>query len=118
MQKPPYGITSPATLIRVVDGDTIVVKMRGIEVTVRMLDVWAPELRGDDADAGHAAKAWLVDRLHVGCSIDVHVPTGEGDRFADVLTFGRVLGYVWRRGEGVSLNEQIVQAGLATREKP
>jgi hypothetical protein len=55
--------------------------------------------------------------LPVGSAIDIHVPTGEGDRLSELLTFSRVLGWVWRRGEGVSLNEQIVQAGHATMEK-
>ena len=121
MEKPPYGLMSPATLLRVVDGDTLVVKLRGIEVNVRLLNCWARELhRGSDEDraAGAAAKAWMVDMLPIGSAIDVHIPTGDGDRFSEVLTFGRVLGWVWRRGEGVSLNEQIVQAGHATMERP
>lgn len=121
MDKPPYGLTSPATLIRVIDGDTVVAKLRGIEVVVRLLNCWAPELhRGSDQQktAGAAAKAFLTDRLRAGEAIDVHIPTGEGDRFAEVLTFGRVLGWVWRRGEAISLNEQLVQAGHATTEKP
>lgn len=117
MQKPPYGITSPAIVIRVVDGDSVVVQVRGFEVSLRLENVWAPEVRGKNKRFGNIAKAWMEKRLPVGSPVVVHIATGEGNKITAKLTFGRVVGWIWRRDEDISLNEQIVQAGLATKEK-
>lgn len=118
MKKPGFGAMSPATLIRVVAGDTLVVKVRGFDLTVRLLDVWASETHGEKKAEGLAAKGWMVDKLPVGSELEVHVPTGHGNKVSKILTFGRVLAFVWLKGEAISLNEQIiVQAVFATREK-
>lgn len=53
-----------ASLVRVIDGDTIVVKISlgfhvSIDVTVRIAGIDAPEMTGAERPAGEAAAAWL-----------------------------------------------------------
>lgn len=113
---PPLGITSTAVIDRVVDGDTVDVEVT-IGVRVRLLDCWAPEIRGDEEAEGRKSKAALERLLPAGSEAVVHIPTNSPD-LASVLTFGRVLAHIWPAGCDRSVSETMVQQGYATREKP
>jgi len=117
MASPPLGITARATVHRVVDGDTLDVHLL-IPVRVRMLDCWAPEITGAQKPEGKASKLALEELAPVGSHVVVNVPTGHVDAMAGVLTFGRVLGNVYKPGEESSLSELMVGMGFATKEKP
>jgi len=103
---PPPGLT-PATVTRVVDGDTIEVEIAGQEYTLRYIGINTPETvdpRRPVQCFGHEASDFnkqLVDGKAVGLEKDV----SETDQF------GRLLRYVWLNGEMV--NATLVREGYA-----
>ena len=118
---PPRGVTVDADVVRVLDGDTLIVRS-SITYRVRLLDCWAPELhRGDDDArlAGKASREFLINAIG-GRTLRVHVPiAGELSR---AFTFGRVLGRAWIVDEDgttpeTDLSETMVAGGHATKAK-
>jgi len=116
MTHPPLGITARAIVDRVVDGDTIDVHLL-IPVRVRLLRCWAPEITGIEKTNGIKSKESLQKMAPAGSSVIVNVPTTDVNALSGVLTFGRVLGHVYRAGDEESLSELMVAAGMATEEK-
>ena len=93
------------TVVRVVDGDTIVAQRAcGCESRVRLLCIDAPE-RGQP---GYAEAAELLRSLIDGHPIRLEGDPGHGD--ADC--WGRLLRYVWAGGRLV--NAEMVRRGAAT----
>lgn len=124
---PEYGWTTPARVLRVIDGDTLEVEIRRV-VRVRMLDCWAPEShldkrvseeeREDSKLAGLAAKDALQE-IADGRDVILRIPTAADGDLSQVFTLGRVLGKVWLVSEPLeSLSERQVRLGHATKEKP
>lgn len=109
--QPPLGVTSRAYVTRILDGDTVEVELR-LPLRVRLLDCWAPELR---TPKGPPAKVALEKLLPVGSKVVLHVPTKKARNLADVLTFGRVLGHIYRKGKNASA--EMVEQGHATKTK-
>ena len=92
-----------ASVVRVVDGDTIVVNcdFRDFDFPVRLLDVDALEL----SEGGREAKEWLQDRIEgddVQVLIDVKQRVGK---------YGRLLGRIFHRG--MNVGEEMLHLGLA-----
>jgi endonuclease YncB( thermonuclease family) len=112
--EPTPQLTTRAIVTEVYDGDTITVEVRTV-LRVRLLDCWAPEIRGDviEKQYGHASRDYLRSLLPVGTEITLQVPIG--DRLDDSFTFGRVLGHVWCGADRVS--DLMVRDGYAQREK-
>ena len=112
--RPPYGLHMPVELVKVRDGDTIVVRRLGssLEWPVRLLECWAAEKYTDD---GKEAKAYL-ETLIAGEQLSLYVPFDGVERSVmDLFTFDRVLGYIYTsKGD---LSELMVSAGQATKEK-
>jgi endonuclease YncB( thermonuclease family) len=109
------------------DGDTVTLEIRR-EITVRFLDCWCPESRKDprvpaakqeaEKQRGLAAKSHLAGMLKTGTEVLLQVPTsGTGD-VAEVITMGRILGYVWPKNGTKSFSQLQVEAGHATVKKP
>ena len=118
---PPRGLTIDGTVVRVIDGDTIVVESR-VQYHLRLLDCWAPESRTTDAQEkkrGLASKARMTE-LATWKNVRVHLPSGGGD-ITDMITLGRVLGRCWLVTDDRPGNEDLsaimVREQLATREK-
>lgn len=116
MKHPPIGLTTFAKLVRIKDGDTAVVEVTRT-IDVRFLDCWAPEIHGDEKPQGDEAKAYLASLISPGETVVLHVPGSDDGKLADLMTLGRVLGYLWRTGDTLSLSERMVRAGHATTEK-
>jgi endonuclease YncB( thermonuclease family) len=56
--------------------------------------------------------------IPTGTEVILQVPTsGTGD-IAEVMTMGRILGYVWPKNGAKSLSQLQVEAGHATVKKP
>jgi endonuclease YncB( thermonuclease family) len=117
---PPKGMTIDGTVVRVIDGDTIVVESR-VEYHVRLLDCWAPESRTRDLEEkrrGLAAKA-RMQQLAVDKPVRVFLPAA--DDLTDMMTMGRLLGRVWiLSGDAPTspdLSTIMVAEQLATPEK-
>lgn len=105
-----------ASVIRVIDGDTVEVMLQ-MPATVRIKDLWAPELRGIDAIAGHKAKEALQTLLPENAAVVVFVPTDEAQSFGDVMSFGRPIAEVYRAGDDDPVSEIMIQMGHGTRYK-
>lgn len=117
---PKPSITTPARVVRVLDGDTIEVEIVR-RLRIRMLDCWAPETRTADPEEkrrGLAAKEALAATLPIGNEVILQIPTDPGGDVSDVLTLNRFLAHVWPMdGIPMSAAERQVVAGHATREK-
>ena len=96
--------SSQATVVEVVDGDTIRVRLPdGREEPVRYIGIDTPE-RGDPCFQEAAdANARLVEGRRVRLERDV----SERDRY------GRLLAYVHRVGDDLFVNEALVREGWA-----
>tara|TARA_R110000868_G_scaffold400006_1_gene674076 strand:- start:545 stop:1000 length:456 start_codon:yes stop_codon:yes gene_type:complete len=117
---PPRGMCLDGVVVRVIDGDTIVVRSQ-IEYQVRLLDCWAPESRTRDAEEktrGLKSKARMAE-LATDKSCRVFLPSTG--RVEDMVTMGRVLGRVWITDNGkpatVDLSTVMVGEGLAKKTK-
>lgn len=97
-----------AVVLRVVDGDTIVVRVAGREERVRYIGVDAPELANADTGqpaecggpAAQDANAAIVD----GATVELERDASDRDRF------GRLLRHVWV-GDALA-SRQLVLAGV------
>ena len=120
MPAPPLGLVARGTISEVIDGDTVHVVCLGMPMKVRLMDCWSPELhRGteEERSAGWAAKRYMDSLAKAGDSCVVQIPTGEAKNLADVFSFGRVIGSVWVDAGGISLAQQMIEAGHAKAEK-
>ena len=113
---PPVGWTTTCRVIDVYDGDTITVEVTK-RLKVRLLDCWAPEVRGATRAEGIAARDSLR-AIALEQQAVLHIPSHTEGEIWRLWTFGRVLGRVWVRGGDQSLSEQMVAAGHASRGKP
>lgn len=92
----------PATVVRVVDGDTFVASLAGRTVRVRLIGVDAPEARGDECYARAATAA--LTRL-MGSDVRLVYDVERRDRY------GRTLAYVYAKD--VFVNRALVDGGFA-----
>lgn len=117
---PPRGFTVDGTVVRVIDGDTIVVRSQ-IEYQIRLLECWAPESRTKDLaekQRGLAAKARMQELADCQ-QCRVFMPAAG--TVAHMITMGRILGRVWILQDGsptdTDLSSIMVSEGHATKEK-
>lgn len=115
MTAPPHGISARCEIIDVHDGDTLTARVT-YDVRVRLLDCWAPEVRGVEKEAGLRSRGVLA-AMALGKKGTLFVPTQEAQRPDDVFSFGRVLGSVWIDGEDADVSSQMVDSGFATKTK-
>ncbi len=117
MAEQPRGqISVPCEVVEVYDGDTMTVRV-SVDLRVRLLDCWAPELKTKDQAEkvkGIASMEHLRKLAPVGSKAQLTIPI-NGDRLDDVLTLGRVLGRV--SVDGKDLSEQQVAANHARASK-
>lgn len=118
MTTPPIGLTSKAVVTNIVDGDTIDVEVRRT-IRIRLLDCWAPEVRGPEKPKGLKAEAHLSTLLNAcGRKVIIHIPASVDGEIQDAITMGRLLGHVWPEDGGDSLSIQMVRDGFACKVKP
>lgn len=95
-------------VVRVIDGDTIVVNYNGIEETVRLIGVDAPESvhpdKSKNTDAGFAASEFTTVYL-TGQKVTLEFDTQQRDQY------GRLLAYVYKNGE--MFNKKLLMTGHA-----
>ena len=115
---PSLALAEAATVVHVVDGDTLYVAMSGATVKVRVAHLDTPEV-GEKALCeaervkGEAASAHAKALMPVGAVVDIR-PTGQREKW------GRLLADVWI--EGVDLAADLKARGLGVayegRTKP
>jgi len=112
-----------AACTNVVDGDTYdLVIDTGFRTErterVRLLGVNAPEMHGDAAEAGHAAREFADQWFEAAVKL-----AGAGWKWPLIVTttktddFGRYLAEIVRAGDGASLAEALLAAGHAVPYK-
>lgn len=109
--------TVPATIIRVIDGDTIEADLDlGWHITyrakIRLADINCPEIITPE---GRAARDYVTARMVAlmpadGLGHPLAAPVNVTSHALD--KYGRVLGTVWT-APGVSLNDALIAAGHA-----
>lgn len=111
--------TVPATVLRVVDGDTLMLKLDlgwhiSYEARCRLIGVNAPEIGTEE---GQAAKRWVIDKLGFGGPESVAGWTVEVTLVSHALDkYGRPLGQVLvttQQGESFDLGLELLHAGHA-----
>jgi micrococcal nuclease len=89
------------SLLRVIDGDSLILSSDGASLHVRLTGVDAPEWQQEYGDSATTfVKEFLRDK-----TITMTFDKRKHDRY------GRILGYVY--ADGILLNESLVRAGLA-----
>lgn len=115
---PPHGITTLCRIVDVYDGDTVVVEIVKT-ARVRLLDCWAPEVKGgtpEEKERGYVSRDHLK-QLALNKEAVLFVPSAEHRAIGEVTSMGRVLGQLWIDGDKKSLAEHQRDAGLATLTK-
>ncbi|MBQ3340187.1 MAG: thermonuclease family protein, partial [Atopobiaceae bacterium] len=90
----PVAELEPAEVVRIIDGDTRIVRMSdGSEERVRLIGIDAPESKSPDEEEncpeGEQAEANLRETLPKGERVWLSKDTSERDRY------GRLLRYIW-----------------------
>ncbi|MBO1030115.1 thermonuclease family protein [Tessaracoccus sp. SD287] len=96
-----------ATVVRVIDGDTLVAQVDGVRTTIRLLNVDTPETKHPNVAPeclGVEATVFLTERLPVGTHIDLEYDQELLD------PYGRTLAAVTESGQLV--NAEIARKGL------
>ena len=109
----PTTLTSGQTarVVRVVDGDTMIVSLRGREERVRFTGIDTPETVKPDAPVecyGPQASA-ETKRLLEGRSVRLELDVEQRDRY------GRLLAYIFRSPDNLFVNRELIAAGFAER---
>lgn len=99
-----------------IDGDTVCVSIH-LPAVIRLRNCWAPEMTGDESESGKDSRDALVDLLDPPNDVIVNIPTGEARSLTDIMTFGRVVGDIWRPGQDRTVSHEMVSLGFATAEK-
>lgn len=98
------------TVIDVVDGDTIDVRIGLRRERVRLLGIDTPETkdpRKPEQCFGRQASEHTADLLPGGTIVRLEADLEERD------TYGRLLAYVWRASDGLFVNLALIQGGFA-----
>lgn len=93
----------PASVVRVVDGDTIVCDVDGKEIKVRLIGIDTPETVHPDKEVeyfGAEASAYTTEMLD-GQDVSLEYDVEPTDRY------GRDLAYVWLE-DGMSLSPSLL----------
>ena len=99
-----------ATVERVVDGDTIVVRIDGHDEDVRLIGIDTPEEKKPDTPVecyAREAAARTAALLPTGTVVRLERDKEPRDRY------GRLLAYVSRVADGVSVEVDLLQGGFA-----
>jgi micrococcal nuclease len=106
--RPDFSSLVTAEVVRIVDGDTIVIRLGREETTVRLIGVDTPETvhpRRPVEAYGKEASRFLTNLL-AGESVYIESEPGN-----PVDRYGRTLGYLYRVPDGLFVNLEIVRQG-------
>jgi micrococcal nuclease len=104
------GGSNVGKVTRVVDGDTVHVRLGGRDETVRYIGIDTPETVKPNTAVQCFGKAASREneRLVAGERVRLRFDVERRDRY------GRLLAYVYRRRDGLWVNAALVRAGYAT----
>lgn len=104
------AVEANAEVVRVVDGDTLVVRIGGAEERVRLIGIDTPESVRPDAPVecwGPEASATTASLLPDGTPVRLERDEEPRDRF------DRLLAYVRRAADGLFVNLELARLGAA-----
>lgn len=107
---PGAGRGLAATVVHVIDGDTLDLRVAGTPERVRLLGIDTPETvkPGHPVECyGPEASARTKALLPAGTPVVIQRDVEARDRY------GRLLVYLWRRGDGLFVNGALVDEGFA-----
>jgi len=127
LQRPPQPTPAPsigwvtrATVAQkdVYDGDTFTATVQ-MQVRVRLIDCWAPEVRGEDKATGLRSRDALRKMIQDGDGkITLLIPGSPSGELKDSFSFGRVLGHAWTSDHPeANVSDRMVTGGHATKTK-
>jgi micrococcal nuclease len=99
-----------ATVVATIDGDTIVVEIGGVEEHVRFIGIDTPETVAPERPVecfGPEASARTESLLPAGTDVILERDVEARDRY------GRLLAYITRAEDGMLVNLQLVEEGMA-----
>ncbi len=105
-------LEGPYKVIRVVDGDTFIIKMNGSEIKVRMIGVDAPEsvapdFSGKENTQDGKKAAEYLQKLIDGKNIYLEYDLDNYDQY------GRVLAYVYLSDQETMVQKKLLEDGYA-----
>lgn len=104
----PYRDLRLATVVRVVDGDTVKIQQDEVVETVRLIGVNTPETKAPGKPVecyGPEASAWLTTLLPLFTVIALETDTSQGD----TDKYGRKLYYLWIKDR--LINAELIRLG-------
>ena len=104
------ALTVNATVIYVTDGDTIGVKIDGVEERVRLIGIDTPETKKPNTPVqcfGPEATAFTKSLLPEGTALYVERDVEARD------IYGRLLAYIYRSADGMFVNMEVIGRGYA-----
>ena len=119
MVAPKPGVTlDGCKVVRVLDADTVEVEMTRT-FRVRIRDCWAAETKRtnhpSEKHLGIFARG-VAENEYTGEDVIVHVET-DGGKIGDNITFGRVLGQVWKTNDEECWADKMIRKGHAFTTK-
>lgn len=109
--QPTGPVEANASIVYVIDGDTVIATFDGREETVRLIGIDTPETKKQNVPVecyGPEATAHTTSLLPKGTPVRIERDVEARD------DFGRLLGYVYRASDGVFVNLDLVATGHAT----
>ena len=106
----PGALEPNATVVSVVDGDTIVASVHGTEERIRLIGIDTPETKKPDTPVqcfGPQASDFTKHLLPAGTALHLERDVEARDKY------GRLLAYVYLAGDGLFVNLHIVRQGYA-----
>jgi micrococcal nuclease len=96
-------------VVRVIDGDTIVVQVNGHPETVRLIGVDAPETKDPRKPVEYFGKeaSRFTASLVKGQQVRLEIQTSPTSRDK----YGRLLAYVFRQSDNLLVNKEIIRQG-------
>jgi micrococcal nuclease len=104
------AVQANATVVRIVDGDTLVVEADGVDERVRLIGINTPESVDQNRPVmcfGKEASAHLEELLPEGTPVRLERDVEPRDRY------DRLLAYVYRAADGEFVNLAMVRDGYA-----
>jgi micrococcal nuclease len=106
----PSATDGKATVVRVVDGDTIVVRIGGHDENVRLIGIDTPETHKPNTPVecfGPEATARMQQLLPAGTAVRLERDAEARDRY------GRLLAYVYRASDNLFVERTMLDEGFA-----
>jgi micrococcal nuclease len=107
---PDDAVQANATVVRVVDGDTLVIDTDGVDERVRLIGIDTPESVDRNRPVmcfGPEASAHLAELLPDGTAVRLERDVEARDRY------DRLLAYLYRASDGLFVNMAMVTDGYA-----